>query len=1838
MQYSRQFVTFILLLTLSLGLVMVAPNSHVRYDADSEYNDRNEIMDEQRNVMDSPSGYFTPSDISTGLLDPVVVEQTGYYDTGNLSGRTDTGAGAYTDVPIDNESNWVASEAELNLWNLNREYAENGTYDEGLSGNTTYPAEPAAYPYGWDLDQYDSSGGLQTLITYYDNTSDYVTVENQGEEDTTPSLTYWHYHSTWNLWNQTITNEPYSDNMTLSFSYNYVNGIVNNLYAVGGDVLLTAWIENSTYSDGHVLVDLMYGTPSRDTWYDVVYYNITDAPAVFTLSIGLFILADDLDSFELNPGGDYDNDGAIDGDHTRLFKVHLDDVSLVSVDQPTPEQVDLQFNAGAFSTSITGTSGQGTAVIQNQYWDTSSISAGMSANVSVSFDYDVHLNSHYFSNSSYTPHPTKKGVSYSVDFGTSADLSMFTYIGSDLTSTYENFSVYIYLPEDWENTTIYDPFTNDVTGSCILQAGQTEIPTSLLNRLGWWEIDYQSPNYAKRIDSQVYDSTWSDETLFKSGNITRVQLEIGTATETPSITDWVNVTWNLPDDTVWSQDSMSSGILGVVNSSQRTLAGANTTAGQWSVEFMWTNGTEIAYGTTTFDMYHTATISAQFSPIDIDTGSSVTNWIFLRDADTNDFLMDESVSIVANWSSSTIVFSDNPSKNRWEGTFDTSIVGEGEFLVVVNASRPYFNNVSCTFVVISTFTTQISFPDISGAPIESGLNEIYVLNIQYELTNGTGIAGATISFSYSGAASGLLNGSYNDLGNGNYSLQITGVISGDYVVTIDASKAYYATQSDDFVLTIGETGTFFETLNGTADLVGFGYDYRLVLNYTNSTGDGLIGATIQVTDVTPGTGLTIGSTNPDGGGFYSITFTPTIAGTYTIVLKANITNHVTQYLTFTLLVTDVSTTLTPHTSSSTILIDQSFTLQLRFEDELSNGIDSATISLIDAPSGIAHLVSPLGGGLYNVTLTPSVTIPTSFQLSFKASLTNYQNASTTFSLLVQNIPTQLLVIIGDSSGTIDITQNYNVTISYLRLDTVANISAADLVISTNPVIGITPWWQPFGDVYQLGFTADRIGVWQISVSANRTKFVTATMILELEVLALDTIFTSLNGTVDEVGYGLSYNLILNYTSILGTGLSGSWVNVTEVNPAVGLTIGSTSDNGGGIYSILLTPTIADAYVLTIRANVTNHVTRYLTFSLLVVDTPTVLIPDSSGTTISVDQNYTLQLTYQDTLSNPIDGANITLVDLPSDLAYVWVSIGGGVYNVTLTPSVTESKSFQLSFRASRVNYQTSSTAFTLFVQIIPTTLEVINGSQTETLSIIDSYVVTLAYLRTDTGENVTSADFEITTTPSTGFVANIVPIGDAYQLTFQANSVGIWQLVVTANRTYFVSAIIQLELEILPIDTFITSLNGTADLVEYGDSYRIAFQYTNSSGLPISGANLSITEVTPNTGLSYGSYSSEGNGIYTINLTPSESTTFSIVFRLNITNHVTQYFSFSLVVTPIQTVLIAGESGATISLDQEYIVQVEYKDGLDNPILGATITVPNLPIYLSYSFSEAGGGFYNVTLTPAVFTTTSFQFSFEASLTNYQNSTTAFSLLVQVIPTDLVILEGEAEEIILFGSEYQLTVAYVRTDTQENVTLADFDVYLTPSEGVIPTIAAVGDVYLFTFHVDSVGFWEITIIANKTNYLAKRLTLELEVRPIDTSLNDIALVEALVFGRTYNFTFNYLRADSGQVVGALILISGSAADWASVVEEDDGHYTLSLTPEGVGSFEVSLSFSLAGFVSRTTNLEFDVEEVVMSIVDVQGLSALEGDLATLSLRLVDIESGAAVSGATITYRLIDEFD
>ncbi|MBD3158479.1 MAG: hypothetical protein GF309_06770, partial [Candidatus Lokiarchaeota archaeon] len=70
--------------------------------------------------------------IEEGVLNPLDVEQRGYTTPGVLAGRTDTGIGTSYAFPLDEEHDWVASMAELEVWNLTRLYAVNGSFIDGI--------------------------------------------------------------------------------------------------------------------------------------------------------------------------------------------------------------------------------------------------------------------------------------------------------------------------------------------------------------------------------------------------------------------------------------------------------------------------------------------------------------------------------------------------------------------------------------------------------------------------------------------------------------------------------------------------------------------------------------------------------------------------------------------------------------------------------------------------------------------------------------------------------------------------------------------------------------------------------------------------------------------------------------------------------------------------------------------------------------------------------------------------------------------------------------------------------------------------------------------------------------------------------------------------------------------------------------------------------------------------------------------------------------------------------------------------------------------------------------------------------------------------------------------------------------------------------------------------------------------------------------------------------------------------------------------------------------------------------------------------------------------------
>ncbi|MFQ5832251.1 MAG: hypothetical protein ACE5H4_06095 [Candidatus Thorarchaeota archaeon] len=86
-----------------------------------------------------------------GILDPVEVKETGYLVSDTLRARTDTGTNVKTNVRIDEGNGWFASQAGVEVENLRRLYALNGTFEDGTSP--------------WVGSTYDPSGGKQAQST-----------------------------------------------------------------------------------------------------------------------------------------------------------------------------------------------------------------------------------------------------------------------------------------------------------------------------------------------------------------------------------------------------------------------------------------------------------------------------------------------------------------------------------------------------------------------------------------------------------------------------------------------------------------------------------------------------------------------------------------------------------------------------------------------------------------------------------------------------------------------------------------------------------------------------------------------------------------------------------------------------------------------------------------------------------------------------------------------------------------------------------------------------------------------------------------------------------------------------------------------------------------------------------------------------------------------------------------------------------------------------------------------------------------------------------------------------------------------------------------------------------------------------------------------------------------------------------------------------------------------------------------------------------------------------------------------------------------------------------------
>jgi hypothetical protein len=746
---------------------------------------------------------------ASGTLNPVIVEQSGYVETGNVSARTDTATNTKQSLTIDIDHDWVASTAQVEVTNLEKLYVVNGSFDEGNLGYTVNPNGTLTnYPYGWSAVSNNTDSEQAQQVSYEDSSGNrFVSVQNIAPETNTGKNEYTHYNGTSVLWNQTISITPYTEQFLLSFDFLYLKGPI--LSALQGNFSLQVFV------DGESIWKQDLPTLSeRGIWYNsgTIPVNISMSSQTTMFMIGLVIH----DTFVVDADEDYDDaddipDGIV---NCQYITVLLDDVSFKGATPPSCESVDLQFIIDSVPTPIFGSLGAGYGAIENPlYWQTSPLSFSIVSNTSISLEYNTLLLNHRYLNSTPTTNTIQEGVAYSIAHDQNGKLEIFTYLG--FIGAYENLTIRIYHPSDWQNFTVFDPFLVDVTSNTTEEIEFIEVPTTLLfDRLGWWKVTCDVQNYAFNASIQRFDvADWIDESIFHTDDQSRLSVSIGSMTQIPILSDAVNYTWFMPNSTIWHESSLVSGALGSAESTSVIFGGTNTTAGEWSVSYFWSNGTEIAYGLAEFALHHQATLELVFSDtLATVVGQPVTVVLRFLDAENGLYILNNGAQVVGNWSGPAVEFTPDVVKNWWQADFDTALVGAGHFTVNIVSAAPYFETVPLVISIDSHFLTALDSPTGPLTPLVYGRQ--YKFDYFYAMSyNSTGIDNATVEVTEEGSEWATVT----NTGNGYYNLTLEPMASRDYSIRITFSKVGYENQTHILSFLVNDVGV---EVNSITTLVG----------------------------------------------------------------------------------------------------------------------------------------------------------------------------------------------------------------------------------------------------------------------------------------------------------------------------------------------------------------------------------------------------------------------------------------------------------------------------------------------------------------------------------------------------------------------------------------------------------------------------------------------------------------------------------------------------------------------------------------------------------------------------------------------------------------------------------------------------------------------------------------------------------------------------------------------------------------------------------------------------------------------------------------------------------
>jgi hypothetical protein len=913
-------------------------------------------------------------------------------------------------------------------------------------------------------------------------------------------------------------------------------------------------------------------------------------------------------------------------------------------------------------------------------------------------------------------------------------------------------------------------------------------------------------------------SSWENQTQFNAGDQVRALVEIGTLTSRPALLETLSIDWFLPNGTQWFGDTINDGVDGTVYSLDLNLGAHNATPGLWEVRVFWNNGTEIAYGEAYFDLFHGLSLLPVSTPIETETDTIATCAVYLRDADTNEYLLDELSTVVGNWSTDTIIFQRNLAKSWWEGELNTSLVGFGIFSIIINGTRPYYSTSNCTIIV--EVTSLALFSHLGQDYVDVNPGSTYDAIFRYSYTDDTGIEDALIEVvSITGPVGGLsYAGTIAVPGQpGNYSINFQVDIGGSYSIVVRASKDGHNTETVAFNIVASGIGTDFLLLNGSSDVMYVAEEYQLAVHYRNSTGEGLSGAEIDVVDVVPISGLAFSPTQFHGNGTYTILISAQDVGVYSITLRASLTGYDSQIAIFTLVVSPLSSTLSIDPVIYSISVDSNYTLFATFTNLTLHGLENASISVVsvDPPSGLWISESTdLGLGLYSITLIPS--IEGTYNMVLTGALENYQNSTTLFTLVVTEVSTELRTSDGLVSGFTYFTDSFEVLLVYERTDNHVIVSGATIEISAVAGLEYIVVETPQG--YLLTINPSVLGRWSLSLRASKAHYRNSSMIFDFEVRETITSLTG-DGLESTLYFGVLYNFILSYDTNDSIGIANATISQTyrgiQGNPFLWI------DNDNGTYSFTMTAGEPGSYIVSIDFSKYGYASAESTFTFDIDAVPTQVTTSTLPDSFYGSRVYNLDIYVSSIQHGALEDADVIYSNSLNEFI-VSESFDNGWYNITFSPETGDFSAAVIDI--SKAGFLSAEVEFPLFVSTIPFMIHpeyMLNNSYS--LLQGENLQLALRLIAGDTGEEIPDSvvSFLILETGTSGTFEN--QIDGSYSVIIPVPSEpGTYNLKISIQKNQFadmdidIILISEVDSEALVMGYILTSIEVSALLLGIG--------------------------------------------------------------------------------------------------------------------------------------------------------------------------------------------------------------------------------------------------------------------------------------------------------------------------------------------------------------------------------------------------------------------------------------